>query len=86
MSLGNVVVNIFNWLISVIGTIISTLLSVLPDSPFSFNFAFDNQFLKAMNYVFPIQSAISHLSAYVMAVLIYYIFRVVMRWIKLASS
>lgn len=86
MSLGNVVVNILNWLISVIGNIISALLNVLPNSPFSFNFSFDNKFLKAMNFVFPIQSAISHLTVYVMSVLIYYIFRVAMRWIKLVSS
>lgn len=76
-----------NWVIEAIGSIISVMLSVLPDSPFQGNlYQFDNGFLKALNFVFPIGPAITHMVAFTGAVIIYYILRVVMRWIKLASS
>lgn len=87
MSLQEIITNIINWLIQVLGNIISTVLMILPDSPFlNFSYSFDNSFLKSLNFVFPVNSAITHLGIYVIAVIVYYILRVLMRWIKLASS
>lgn len=79
-------VGIFNFLIKQVGLAISAVLMLLPDTPFNFDKAFDNQILGLMNYFLPVQQAVAHLVLYVTAVSVYYGLRVLLRWLKVASN
>ncbi len=75
-----------NWLISQAGTIISAILSLLPQSPFTYDALFDQSWLGAMNWLFPISEAIAILQLYVVAVIAYYVIRIPMRWLKASGG
>jgi hypothetical protein len=74
---------ICNYLIAGLGYALSAILSVLPQSPFS---ALDNapiqQYLGYINWFFPIYDIELELTVFCSAVLIYYGYSIVERWIK----
>lgn len=82
----NMAVTLFNEIIEAIGSVLGTILNLLPDSPFTYIAAIDNEWLKALNWLFPIDSAVAHLSLYVTSVAVYYAIRVVLRWVKAAGG
>lgn len=75
-------IDIFNAIISGMGAILNTLLSVLPDSPFTFVTNIESSWLQAINYILPVSEAIAHLELFVTAAIVYYGIRIVLRWIK----
>lgn len=79
-------VQIANGLIAALGGSLQAILLLLPQSPFNFTNAIDNKFLKFINYILPINQAVAHLSAYLVAVAIYYSIRIVLRWAKIAAN
>lgn len=79
-------VKFINWFLSQISDGFVFVINLLPDSPFKFNVPFDNKVIESMNYLIPIKEATLHLTVYVSAVLIYYSLRVLLRWLKVASS
>lgn len=84
--MGGLFFGFINKCISLVGAAIAALLSILPDSPFIALSGFQSTWLNAINWVFPIASALSHLSVYLLSVSIYYGLRVVLKWLKVAGS
>lgn len=68
------------------GNLISWVLRFLPDSPIQF---LDNSpaaaFLGYVSYFFPVDFMVSTAEAWLAAVLVYYIYSAVLRWIKAVS-
>lgn len=79
-------IEIINAIIEKLGVVLQAVLSLLPSSPFNFVANIDNQWLKAINWLFPVSEAIAHLELYVLAVISYYAIRIVLRWIKAVGS
>jgi hypothetical protein len=77
---------ILNAIIAGFGKILSTLINLLPTSPFSFSLNIDNKLIALINFIFPVSSMIAHLELYLTAVAIWYGVRIVLRWIKAASN
>lgn len=81
--MGDVVIIIINFLISCIGKILNVIFSILPPSPFNI---IDNspiaEYLGYINYFVPFDEAINILQVWIVAVGIYYIYQVALRWIK----
>jgi hypothetical protein len=79
-------ISILQFVLDNIGLIASSMLLLLPNSPFSWIYDADRSFLGYMNFVFPISAVISELATYVACVLIYYSIRTILRWVKLSSD
>ena len=78
-------IDTINFLIQKIAVIITTVLNLLPDSPFRWE-ALEQGWIGALNYMFPIDGVIAHLELYVFAVAVYYALRIVLRWIRAAGG
>lgn len=76
----------FNTIISGVGAMLSAVLLILPNSPFNFVQTINSSWLKAICWIFPIQEAIVHLTAFVASVVIYYGIRILMRWLKVVGT
>lgn len=79
-------ITIINLIIKNIGLIISAVVLLLPESPFEWAQGIDSNLFRAINWIFPIDGIIAHLTLYCTAVLAYYLIRVVLRWVKVAGD
>lgn len=79
-------VNILNGLIDAIKALFDMAFLLLPDSPFQYFSSPDAGWLAYINYLFPIDAAIVHVTAFVTAVLTYYCIRIMLRWAKAAKA
>lgn len=78
-------ISLINALIRGLGTVLSFLFSVFPDSPFQkYIIANDSimDFLGMINYFVPVAEMVVTTEAVLVAVGIYYIYQVVARWLK----
>ncbi len=75
-----------NYIIELLGNALVILFKLLPDSPFTYIAEIDSTLLDAINWIFPVEMMISHLSLFVVAVAIYYVIRIPLRWIKAAGG
>ena len=79
-------VNLINWLIKGIGSILSFLCGVLPNSPFKI---ISNspiaEYLPTLNYFLPISEAISILEVWLVCIASWYIYQIVLRWLKVIA-
>lgn len=68
--------------------LIDAVISVLPKSPFAPYIAqFSNlPFLGYLNWFFPVRECVIVMAAWLGAVLLYYVYSVVARWIKLIGD
>jgi hypothetical protein len=80
------IITLINSLFNLLGSAASTLLMVLPDSPFQWNLAGTSPLLTWLFWLVPIPGILTLLSAYVTAVASYYLIRVALRWIKVVGS
>lgn len=80
------IIRMFNRLIAAIGSSLTAILSILPESPFLWVDQIDSMVLEVINWVFPVNAMISHLQLYVTAVAIYYAIRIALRWAKAAGG
>lgn len=82
--MGNILINTLNGILNVIGTLITTILSILPDSPFSliYNMNLDLSWFQYFNWIFPISEALLVFTSWLSCILIYYGLSIIMRWIK----
>lgn len=77
----NILINLANFFIDNIVNLITLVLSILPDSPFSnLSFAVFTPYLGFINWLIPVGQMISFLAVWGSAVLIYYIYSVAMRF------
>ena len=80
------VIDSINLVISALANVITMLFSLLPNSPFTWSSNIDTEWLNAINWIFPISTAVSHLELYTLAVGVYYFLRIALRWTKAASG
>lgn len=83
----NALIFIINTIIWLFASVLNLVLSILPNSPFlDLSRTYDISVAKYMPYLswfLPIKSMLGILIAWLGCMLIYYIYSVVMRWIKL---
>lgn len=80
------IIDAINAVISAIGSILGFVFDLLPDSPFNFANSLDNEIVKAINWLIPFPAMVAHLTAFVLAVAVYYALRIVLRWLKAVGS
>ena len=83
MILANFIIEMINLIILALGTVLSWILGILPDSPFQ---QIDNsgvsEYMGAINWIIPIGPMLSILQAWLIAIIGYYIVMLIMRWIR----
>lgn len=81
--MGNFIIGMFNGIIKGMATALGAVVNILPNSPFQ---AIDNtavgEFLGSLAWIIPIPQIIAILQAWVVAVGIYYLVQVILRWVK----
>jgi len=77
---------LLNSVISLFGGAVSTILMLLPNSPFSWNLDGASVALTWIQWLFPISGFITSISAYVASVALYYVIRIALRWMKVVGS
>lgn len=82
--IADMIIRIINMIIVAIGTVINAVLSLLPDSPFlSIQLeSIDSGLIKALNWIIPVQTIITIFGASLIAVGGYYLYQIILRWIK----
>lgn len=77
-------IKIINMIIAAIGAIINTVFSLLPDSPFlSIQLeSIDSGLIRALNWIIPVQTILTIFGASLVAVGVYYLYQIILRWIK----
>lgn len=78
------IVGLLNLLIKALGGIISFILGILPNSPFQkIDFSAVQEHLGGLAWILPISSVVTIFTAWLSCIIIYYIYQVVLRWIKM---
>lgn len=82
--LPDIFISIVNFIISAIGTLASSILSLLPDSPFSSVKiqSISSKYLGHLAWIIPFETIITVLGSSLVAVGIYYLYQIVLRWVK----
>lgn len=82
----SVFTSIYNFLLGGVQTLVSGITSILPSSPFRpFIDGLDLPFMAYVNWIVPIGTFVKILLAWVTAIGLYYVYSVVLRWIKAIS-
>lgn len=85
-SIFNLLVFILNTIIWLFSAVLNIVFSLLPDSPFlnisTYSLSI-NKYLPNLSWLLPIKQIIGILVIWLGCMLIYYVYSVVMRWIKL---
>lgn len=76
------------WLIDGLAVVLGWIISILPDSPISeFNAETpDNVVLGYITYFIPFPTMLLHFTAILSCIAIYYVYRVIARWLKLVRG
>ena len=82
--LPDIFIFLLNLIINLIGVLISATISVLPNSPFSSLQIekISQTYLSHLAWVIPFQSILSVFSSSLVAVGVFYLYQVILRWIK----
>lgn len=79
----NILISFANLLIKGLGGIGNVVMLLLPNSPFlSFN-NLEIPYINTLNWVLPISTFVSILSAWLVAIGFYYLVQTVLRWVKI---
>lgn len=78
----NILISFVNYIIKAVGILINTLINILPPSPFNIIHSINIPYLEELNWVFPISLYISILELWVVAIGIYLVISVALRWVK----
>lgn len=79
---------LIDWMYKIVGDFGEMLMKVLPTSPFrSFIKSFEApQYLGWLNWFFPVREVLSILTIWLSAIALFYIYSIVMRWIKMIGD
>lgn len=82
--IADMIIKIINMLIVAIGTMINAVINLLPDSPFlSLELeSIDSGLIKALNWIIPVNTIITIFGASLLAVGVYYVYQIILRWVK----
>lgn len=78
-------INLINALIRGFGFVLTTVFSLLPDSPFQkyiINNVVISKYVGYINYFVPVANILIILEAWCLAIGVYYIVQIVLRWVK----
>ena len=78
-------IEIINAVLRSLGSLLTFFINLLPSSPFTF-LPLDNHFFRFVDYVIPFVEAVAILQSYLLVVITFYGYRIVLRWLKLASA
>lgn len=79
----DILINFINFLIEAVCAPIGFLVGLLPSSPFmALDMSSIEPFLGFINWVFPIGDVIKTLTAWCVAIGVYYIYSIALRWLK----
>lgn len=85
--LGDFIITIINYLLNGINIVLGWIINLFPDSPFSQPLQIpEGVQLGWIAWFFPFKAALIHASLLATAILTYYAYRVLARWIKLAKG
>ena len=74
---------LINYIIKGLGAILNTIFSILPDSPFKMiSNSVIAEYLPTLNFFIPVSEIISISQFWLSAIGIYYVYQIVLRWIK----
>lgn len=77
------IISLINYLIAGLGLILETIFSILPTSPFKL---ISNspiaEYLPSLNFFIPVSEMIAITQVWLSAIGIYYVYQIVLRWIK----
>jgi len=76
------IISLINKVIAAAGEVLTVLFSLLPDSPFIYVLELENTWIEYINYIIPVAGIIAHLELFLVAVAIYYVLRIPLRWVK----
>lgn len=78
--------DVINWLIEQVATLGEGITALLPRSPFnSLSFAIDSELLGYVNYFMPVDEAMSVLVVWGAAILLWYGYRIILKWVNAAE-
>lgn len=78
----NLLIRFVNLIILAVGTLIDTLTDILPPSIFEVIDSLNIPYLEELNWVFPISIYVSILEVWLVAVGVYLMISVALRWVK----
>lgn len=78
--------DLLNLIVEGLAEALSWILHVLPDSPFLAMEEIESPWFQTICWFFPVSAALTHLSAFVGAVGMWYGIRIIARWVKVAGS
>lgn len=78
----NLLIKFVNLIILAVGSLADTLVNILPISPFEAIHSLEIPYLAELNWVFPISLFISILQVWLVAVGVYLVISVALRWVK----
>lgn len=87
-TLMNGITWVFNFLLNLVGGALNLIVSVLPNSPFKpvITYAKEmniSEYLAYLSWLLPIGYILSITAAWVACVSVYYLYSIIMRWIKM---
>lgn len=82
--LPDIFISIVNFIISAIGTLASSILNLLPNSPFASVKiqSISTNYLGHLAWIIPFETLITILSSSLIVVGTYYLYQIVLRWVK----
>ncbi len=80
--MGVFLVNMANWFIQALGVSLQAIILLLPESPFLLMFDKLPDFVIGMNWLLPISEMMATGEAWLGAIIVFYAYQIVLRWIK----
>lgn len=82
--IANFFIMLFNNIIALLGKIGNIAMALLPNSPMTAinNFMLDSEILGSLNWVIPIDTAITILTLWIPALFVIYLVQVILKWVK----
>lgn len=80
--------DIWSAIAGIINSILSFVFSFLPPSPFKgmFTAMADNEILQYLNWFVPVSDFVAMLSVWLGAIIVFYAYQIVLRWIKATAD
>ena len=77
------IVYIINKIIYIVGVVINTIFSLLPNTPFTISdTSVISEYMGYLNWIIPIDKILIVTISWLTAITLYYVYQIVLRWIK----
>ena len=83
MMITDFIVYIINKIIYIVGVVINTIFSLLPNTPFTISdTSVISEYMGYLNWIIPIDKILIVTISWLTAITLYYVYQIVLRWIK----